>query len=93
MSDDSFRVWDFKNELPEDEEIRSTFMQATKKGAGANDPKNISFLGHQRNFEDVVEALENNRQPLITGEEGMKAVELICAMYESAKNNGEWVEL
>ena len=93
LTDEIFRVWDFKNGLPEDEEIRNTLMQDTRKGAGANDPAAISFLGHQRNFEDVVDALENNRRPLITGEEALESVQLIDAIYTSAKRNGKWVEI
>ena len=68
-------------------------MSGNKKGLGANDPKAINFIGHQRNFEDVVQALENGSQPLITGEEALRSVVVIDAIYRSAKNNGEWVAL
>jgi UDP-N-acetyl-2-amino-2-deoxyglucuronate dehydrogenase len=93
LSDDYFRVWDFKNALPEDEDTRNIFKPGDKKPSGANDPGKIDFFGHQLNFEDAVEALENNRPPLITGEEAMRSVKLINAIYESAKDNGRWVEI
>ena len=60
-------------------------MAGNEKGLGANDPTAINYIGHQRNFEDVVEALETGRAPLITGEEALRAVEVIDAIYRSAK--------
>ncbi len=62
-------------------------------GLGANDPSAINFLGHQRNFEDVVNAIQEGRKPSVDGVEARRAVALICAIYESAKNNGKRVEL
>ena len=93
MRDDNFTVWDFKDPVPEDEEIRKAFTPGNEKAKGANDPSKIDFLGHQLNFEDAVDALENNRKPLITGEEAIRSVKLINAIYESARNNGKWIEI
>ena len=62
-------------------------------GLGANDPKAINFTGHQRNFEDVVTAIGEGRSPKVDGSEARRAVALICAIYESAKNGGKRVEL
>ena len=93
LSDESFRVWDFVEERPEDEKIKAELMEGAAQGMGANDPTAINFLGHQRNFEDVVKALEEGKKPLVTGEEAMRAVKLIDAIYTSARNNGKWIEL
>ena len=93
MADEHFRTWDFKKVLPEDALIKVNLLQATAKGLGANDPKAINFLGHQRNFEDMVQALETGRAPLITGAEAMKSVALIDAIYRSAKEEGAWIRL
>ena len=41
----------------------------------------------------MVEALESGRDPLVTGEEGLKAVKVIDAIYKSAKGRGVWIEL
>ena len=91
LADEKFRVWDFKNKMPEDDFVKNNLMAGTGKGLGANDPTAINFIGHQRNFEDVVDALESNRLPLVTAEEALKSVVVIDAIYRSAKNNGEWV--
>jgi len=42
---------------------------------------------HLLNFRDIIRAIIEDREPLITGEEARKAVELILAIYESAKTN------
>jgi predicted dehydrogenase len=69
-------------------------MQGSEaKGLGANDPSAINFTGHQRNFEDVVEAIREGRSPSVDGQEARRAVALICAIYESAKNDGARVTL
>ena len=91
MSDESFRVWDFKTPSAEDDFIKNNLMEGAAQGLGANDPSAINFDGHLRNFEDVVNAIEVGRAPLITGEEGLKAVKVIDAIYQSAKQNGNWI--
>jgi|GEM_PF-3582546 len=68
-------------------------MQDTGQGLGANDPSAINFDGHVRNFEDVVDAIETGRSPQITGEEGLKAVKVIDAIYRSAKQEGTWITI
>jgi len=94
MADEKFRVWDFAEKRPEDEEILATLMQGSDvKGLGANDPSAINFAGHQSNFEDVVKAIQEGRPPRVDGKEARRAVALICAIYESARNDGAKVEV
>jgi predicted dehydrogenase len=68
------------------------FGAKTKSGGGAADPAAISFLGHQRQFEDFVEALETDRDPFVNGVEARKAVEIILAIYQSARE-GRQIDL
>ncbi|MCC6884820.1 MAG: Gfo/Idh/MocA family oxidoreductase [Verrucomicrobiales bacterium] len=93
LADEAFRVWDFSEPQPEDEEVRATLMQGAARGLGANDPSAINFTGHLRNFEDVVRAIEAGRAPSVSGEEARRAVALICAIYESARNGSVRVDL
>lgn len=94
LADEKFRVWDFAETAPEDETIRAEMMQGSAtKGLGANDPKAINFEGHKRNFEDVVKAIREGRSPRVDGREARRAVALICAIYESARNGGAKVNL
>ncbi len=90
MQDDRFRVWEFEEEKPEDDEILSSLMVSSEaKGLGANDPTAINADGHRRNFEDFIEAIEANRAPLIDGVEARKPVDVICSIYDSAKQDGK----
>ncbi|MFC5050281.1 Gfo/Idh/MocA family protein [Rubritalea spongiae] len=94
MADTSFRVWDFMEEQSEDARIKKELMTTSaQKGMGANDPNAIDFLGHQRNFENVVAAIQEGREPLTNGAEARRAVALICAIYESAQNGSKRIEL
>ena len=93
LSDEAFRVWDFKQGEVQDDFVVNHLMKGNQKGLGANDPNAINYLGHQRNFENVIDALNTGNPPLISGTEAMKSVRLIDAIYKSAKNNGVWVEL
>ena len=93
LSDAAFRIWDFKEANQQDDYVKKELMQGNEKGLGANDPSAIDFIGHQRNFENVIASLEQGTAPLISGQEASKSVELIDAIYRSAKNNGTWINL
>jgi UDP-N-acetyl-2-amino-2-deoxyglucuronate dehydrogenase len=43
--------------------------------------------GHQRIIEDMVEAIKEDREPVVTGLDGRKALELVISLYESAEHN------
>ncbi|MGA0846477.1 MAG: Gfo/Idh/MocA family protein [Luteolibacter sp.] len=93
MTDESFDVWDFVDEHPNDVHVRKNLMKQSASGLGANDPGAINFSGHQRNFEEVMDAIEHGLQPSTHAAEARKAVALICAIYESARNGGKWIDL
>jgi len=48
-----------------------------------DDPDSVYGFGHSLLFRDVIHAINENRDPLITGEEGMKALSIILAAYKS----------
>ncbi len=93
LADEAFEIWDFMHEKPEDAEIRSTLMKGQGAGLGANDPKAINFYQHQRNFEEVVQSIQEGRVCKTNATEARKAVALIRAVYESAQNDGKKVYL
>ena len=82
--ENSFTVWQFADEKPEDEEIRKKFVEI-EGGGGVADPAAISYENHTRNFKAFLDALEGGRDFEISGAEARKAVELILAIYKSAK--------
>jgi predicted dehydrogenase len=94
MVDDKFSIWDLKNPRQEDEAVLNQHgIYEDTSGAGAADPKAIDFQWHQRNFEDALDALRRRKKPAVDGQEGKRAVSLICAIYESIKKNGIKVNL
>jgi len=93
LADEAFEIWDFMEKKPEDAEIKSTLMKGQEAGLGANDPSAINFYQHQRNFEEVVNAIAEGREPTTSSAEARKPVELIQAIYKSAQNGGQKIEL
>ncbi len=92
LADEHFRVWDFKTPEASDAYVHENLMASGgAAGLGANDPNAINFTGHQRNFEEVVSAIHEGRSPSVDCHEARKAVAVICAIYESARNDGAWV--
>lgn len=94
LADEHFKVWDFAEPAPIDAHVHANLMANNgAQGLGANDPNAINFTGHQRNFEEVVNAINDGRRPSVDCHEARKAVQLICAIYQSARNDGQWVTL
>lgn len=88
MADESFEVWDFSPELPADAAVRQAMMKSAGAGLGANNPSAISFLQHQRNIEEILDAIRTGREPSTSAREARKAVALIEAIYASARQGG-----
>ena len=53
----------------------------------------IGCLQHRRNFEEVVRAIRDGREPTVSAAESRKAVRLIEAVYQSARGGGVRVDL
>lgn len=87
LEEEDLKQWQFLNELPEDESIRQSMADRTKTGGGASDPAAIGHHGHTMFFNDFIEAVNTNRAPLIDGIEGRRSVEVIQAIYHSAKTS------
>lgn len=56
---------------------------------GVGDPTAISQKGHAAQVADLVRAIREDRDPMVTGESARKSVELILAIYESARTGKE----
>ena len=91
--ENSLTVWQFADERPEDEQIRKKFGKISG-GGGVADPAAITHENHRRNFKAFIDALESGTPLLsceskkgswISGREARKAVEVILAIYKSAR--------
>jgi len=75
--------WRFSDCLDDPDEVKKEF--------GEN-PPNVYGFGHTPLYADVIDAIKNDRDPYVTGEEGRNALELVLAIYKSAAT-GERVKL
>jgi predicted dehydrogenase len=90
-TEDSFTLWKFADEKPEDEQIRKQFGKI-EGGGGVADPAAIPYRNHTRNFKAFLDALEKGEKFAIDGCEARKSVEVILALYKSAQK-GKLVRL
>ncbi len=84
IEQDDVRLWQFEREDPGDAALRESLAKKSGTTGGASDPKAISFLGHQKQFEDFLHSIHTGTRPAIDGHEGRQSVEIILAIYESA---------
>ena len=84
LEDDRIARWQFDDERPEDESIRTMESGAIVSGSG--DPRAIGFEGHRILIGDLVGAIHEKRPPMIPGSEARNAVQLILAAYESVRS-------
>ncbi|MDR2169178.1 MAG: Gfo/Idh/MocA family oxidoreductase [Planctomycetaceae bacterium] len=85
LEEEDIIKWDFEETKPEDEKIKNDMLNRKSSGGGASDPTAIDFSGHAKLFANMIKAIETNATPLVDGIEGRKSVEIILAIYKSAK--------
>ncbi|MCK5118940.1 MAG: Gfo/Idh/MocA family oxidoreductase [Candidatus Latescibacteria bacterium] len=75
------KMWEIFEGGPEDKPDISeeTF------GTGASDPMAFPILWHKTQLQDMVNAILEDRPPAVDGREGRKALEIVQAIYQSAK--------
>lgn len=83
IEQDDIIHWDFIPMTNEDFALKERFAVKAGVSGGAADPKAISHEGHRRQLADFIAALEQNRPPLVDGQEGRKSVALIEALYQA----------
>lgn len=79
---ETIEKWEFKNTLPEDEDIRK--IGSVEIGTAASGPAAFEFSDHMIVIEDMVDAIQENRAPVIDAKTTRHTVELALAMYKSA---------
>lgn len=81
--------WQFENEREEDTVITKKMAEATVSHGGVSNPADISFAGHQRQLEDMITSIETDKKPLIDARDGRRSVEIVLAIYESARTGNK----
>lgn len=67
--------WYFADRLDDPDEVKEKYHE---------DPPNVYGFGHNPLYTDVIDAIQNNREPYVSAEDGRRALELILAIYKSA---------
>lgn len=62
-----------------------TSLEKKETKSGAADPTNIGHLNHKTVIQDMVDAIKQNRSPMVDGAEARKAVAVITTMYKSSQ--------
>lgn len=85
ISGDRLTSWD----VLEDGEAnqRDPAPVAHDVASGSSDPMAISLTSFERQFEDFAEAIRDHREPLVSGEEGYRALEVVLGVYRSCREN------
>jgi UDP-N-acetyl-2-amino-2-deoxyglucuronate dehydrogenase len=55
--------------------------------SGASDPMSIRLTSFERQFQDFADAIRNGREPVVNGEEGYRALEVVLGIYQSCREN------
>ena len=82
--ENSITVWQFADEKPGDADVLKKFGEI-EGGGGVADPAAITHDNHTRNFKAFLDSLDSGDKFWIDGREARKAVKVILAVYESAK--------
>ncbi len=80
MSGDQLTTWDVKEDADEAPPMASGIA------SGASDPMAISVASFERQFLDFGDAIRSGRPPLVSGEEGCRALALVDAIYRSCRD-------
>ena len=68
--------WSFADNLDNPDCVKSEYSE---------DVPNVYGYGHTPLYADMIDAIQTGRTPYVSGEDGKRALELVLAIYKSAK--------
>jgi predicted dehydrogenase len=86
VTGDRLTTWDVQDDEGEAPPL------SQEVASGASDPMAISLEPFERQFRDFGDAVVDKRRPLIAGEDGLAAVEIVDAIYRSCRS-GQVVQM
>jgi predicted dehydrogenase len=95
LQDEKVLTWKIKRDgenaaaSEAEEEQQMQAMYSGSAGSGAADPMAVGFDGHTVHVEDMVQAIREDRDPIIAGTDARHAVEICVAIQESARTGKE----
>ncbi len=79
LSGDKLTVWDVRDDVGEPAPVSKEVM------SGASDPMAISLQPFERQFTDFANAIRTKSDPLVSGEEGYRALAVVDAIYRACR--------
>jgi predicted dehydrogenase len=86
ISGDKLTAWDVQDDSGDPPPL------AQDAASGSSDPMAISLEPFERQFLDFGDAIRTGREPLVSGEDGYQALEIVDAIYRSCRG-GEKIRL
>jgi UDP-N-acetyl-2-amino-2-deoxyglucuronate dehydrogenase len=86
ISGDKLTAWDVQDDTGEAPPLVKSVL------SGASDPMAIPLEPFERQFRDFGQAIRDGRKPMVSGEEGCRALELVLSIYQSCRE-GRAVDL
>jgi UDP-N-acetyl-2-amino-2-deoxyglucuronate dehydrogenase len=85
ISGDRLTAWD----VLDDQDANQTDPAPVQHdvASGSSDPMAISLISFERQFQDFADAVRYNREPVVNGEEGYRALEVVLRIYQSCRSN------
>jgi len=80
ITGDKLTTWDVENDSGDPPPLEKDVA------SGASDPMAISLTPFERQFLDFGEACKTGRRPLVSGEDGYRALELVTGIYSSCRS-------
>ncbi len=78
--------WKLADASPE--EAQAMCAEDQGAGSGSADPTAIGYEAHRRQLADMTQAILEDREPRVTGADGRHCLEVISAIYASARSGG-----
>lgn len=85
ISGDRLTAWDVLDDQETNEADPAPVQHDV--ASGSSDPMAISLTSFERQFQDFGNAIRYNREPVVNGEEGYRALEAVLRIYQSCRSN------
>jgi predicted dehydrogenase len=79
VTGDQLTAWDVRDDFGDPPPL------STSVASGASDPMAISLTPFERQFRDFGDAIRHHRKPLVAGEEGLAALEVVERIYNQCR--------
>jgi predicted dehydrogenase len=85
MVGETIQTWKFKEERPEDAQIRTIGNAGQATGAGG--AADLGYRDHMVVVQDMIDCIASGREVVIPVSSVRPTLEIVLAMYQSAKQN------